>query len=413
MLKISTKHSLKTVFWLGIEVLMLLSALFQIDSLQILDEVVGMLSFFLIGWVIIKDRKVSLSLAKLVVLLIILVLIGLLSACASKKYYKFIYVIEGMFQFLKPFLIFTAAYLSFYSSRCIDTVFNFSVKFVKIMTVIMFLAMVYGYFTDNSIMIKHSAWVPFSQFGYYVFYSKYPAFLAVIIGAFLMILKAENQNKNNLPYIGMNCIMLVATQSGTGILMLIIFIVFFIMKNDYKIKTWQIVIIGFLCIIAAVGEIQTYLLDDTAARSRLLRYAFVTAVRYFPLGSGFSTFGSATAAKHYSQLYYDYGFQHMWGLSSNGNDGVDFLNDSYYPMIIGELGFIGLTIFIIFMTLLFLKFNNVPKGSSERYSLLFGLLTLMIIGFSQGGLSSIIGAVYMIVFALLSCRAERSKYVWN
>ena len=228
----------------------------------------------------------------------------------------------------------------------------------------------------------------------------------------MMLFRAENQKKN-LPYIAMNCIMLVATQSGTGILMLVMFIVFFFLKNDCKIKVWHIAILGVLCVIAAVGEIQSYLLDDTAARSRLLRYAFITAISFFPLGSGFSTYGSATAAKHYSQLYYEYGFRHMWGLSGNGYDGVDFLNDSYYPMIIGELGFIGMIVFLCLMALLFLKFNNVPKGSTERFSLLFGLLTLLIIGFSQGGLSSIIGAVYMMIFALLYQRAERSNDVWN
>ena len=115
MIKIPKKYNLTSILWIGIETLLLLSALFQIGSLQILDEAVGLLSIILIGWRIriIKRSNVNLVLVELIALLFLLALIGLLSAYVSKKYYSLIYVAEGTFQFLKPFLIFIAAYLSF------------------------------------------------------------------------------------------------------------------------------------------------------------------------------------------------------------------------------------------------------------------------------------------------------------
>lgn len=75
---------------------------------------------------------------------------------------------------------------------------------------------------------------------------------------------------------------------------------------------------------------------------------FHIAEDYFPFGSGMGTFGSlASIIKGYSQIYFDYGVSKI-GMNSpeavaRGNY---TLLDTYWPHILGELGFIGMVIFL-------------------------------------------------------------------
>ena len=98
------------------------------------------------------------------------------------------------------------------------------------------------------------------------------------------------------------------------------------------------------CIIFGQFQIQNYFLNDTAPRLVLLNYGLKTALAYFPLGSGFATYGSPVAASYYSPLYLLYGFNNKYGMSKTD---TSFLNDNYWPTIIGQFGFLGLIIALI------------------------------------------------------------------
>lgn len=94
-------------------------------------------------------------------------------------------------------------------------------------------------------------------------------------------------------------------------------------------------------------------LDDVGAEGhvRLAMYltSFSIALENFPLGSGMGSFGStASIFNYYSPLYFDYGIDKI------GSNGPEFVNsdqgstllDTFWPHILGEMGFIGLIIFL-------------------------------------------------------------------
>lgn len=83
---------------------------------------------------------------------------------------------------------------------------------------------------------------------------------------------------------------------------------------------------------------------------------------YFPFGTGFGTFGSSTAASHYSSLYYTLGFNRIEGMKPND---PKYLNDTFWPMIFGQLGFAGTVPFVLlFLGVLFRLYNRARESGN-------------------------------------------------
>ena len=85
---------------------------------------------------------------------------------------------------------------------------------------------------------------------------------------------------------------------------------------------------------------------------RLLFYS--TSIRlattYFPLGVGSGMFGSTMARIYYSPLYMDLGWNKYWGFSLYGD--ANFLNDNFWPMVIGQYGILSLLVVLMIYRLI-------------------------------------------------------------
>lgn len=92
-------------------------------------------------------------------------------------------------------------------------------------------------------------------------------------------------------------------------------------------------------------------------------YGGKTANTYFPFGSGFATFGSDQAARNYSRLYYQYGFNSLFGM--NTKDG-SFLSDTFWPMAIGQFGWIGSILYILIYVRIFFSFKWMNLNSEQK-----------------------------------------------
>jgi cytochrome c biogenesis factor len=79
----------------------------------------------------------------------------------------------------------------------------------------------------------------------------------------------------------------------------------------------------------------------------MLNASFRIAADHFPLGTGGGTFGSVASYQYgYSQVYYDYGIYLLWGGSP---DFYAFLQDVYWPKVIGEGGVLGTFFYLLFL----------------------------------------------------------------
>ena len=78
-------------------------------------------------------------------------------------------------------------------------------------------------------------------------------------------------------------------------------------------------------------------------RNALYIAGFRIAKDYFPFGSGQGTFGSYPVGKNYSPIYYRYGLHKLYGLGPDAVNSTkeNFLFDTYWSHILGEMGFIA------------------------------------------------------------------------
>lgn len=83
--------------------------------------------------------------------------------------------------------------------------------------------------------------------------------------------------------------------------------------------------------------------DINFIRERLLVDSIELANKNFPFGTGYGTFGSNIAFEKWSNLYNDLGYTQNL-----------YLSDSFWPIIIGQNGWIGLIIFLMIL-LMYLK----------------------------------------------------------
>ena len=75
-----------------------------------------------------------------------------------------------------------------------------------------------------------------------------------------------------------------------------------IIRKERKFRWWYAA--AFATMVSFISADQfSYYFSGNRARKVLLKYGFITARNYFPLGSGFATYGTAIAQRHYSELY--------------------------------------------------------------------------------------------------------------
>lgn len=85
---------------------------------------------------------------------------------------------------------------------------------------------------------------------------------------------------------------------------------------------------------------------DDFIRAKLLRDSISLANQFFPIGTGYGSFGSNIAAEHYSPLYVAMGYS---GLAGGSREENFALSDSFWPIIIAQFGWIGLLLFVYFL----------------------------------------------------------------
>lgn len=136
----------------------------------------------------------------------------------------------------------------------------------------------------------------------------------------------------------------------------ILFIIFF---RDYKKIIFFLVLLAII-MMAIMPSLQENIVEnvdylnavgfENHVRLGMYLTAARIAIDYFPVGSGFGSFGSlASIIDGYSPLYYEYGVDKIGANSEQAVlDGQHTLLDTFWPHIIAELGVFG-TFFYLYL----------------------------------------------------------------
>jgi len=246
---------------------------------------------------------------RILYLLLVMVIIGIISTIVYKISPSLIATLFDLILFVKPFVIF----LMFYSvPRAIKTeVLNGLNRIAKVIFLFVFM-----YYVAHKL------------FGTFLMANAFPilgnmaqvSWLRVVC---LNIIAATNERKVTRRYIVLFYISLFITGIGGFASALFasmtLYLYLYRENKERKLHIWQIAVLACVAFIFAYSDLQEYIFNGYAPRVLLLKYGFITANNYFPLGSGFASYGSEMAKRYYSKLYYEYGFNNVWSMSPENN----------------------------------------------------------------------------------------------
>lgn len=145
------------------------------------------------------------------------------------------------------------------------------------------------------------------------------------------------------------------------------------------------------------------------AKSLMVNTSLKIAKDYFPIGTGFGTFGSTYATNYYSPVYHMYGFTENYAMNENTKM---YLKDVFWPILFGETGILGTILYCGLIVILFMQIQRVFYYDKKKYMLLIFMFVYMLITtFSEAGfMQPMVMAFAFVMGTLLEEYEEKRNY---
>lgn len=238
----------------------------------------------------------------------------------------------------------------------------------------------------------------------------HPTYLAVFCIVVLAYLTLVSEDKV-IDYVFIIQAMLVcaSTFRSKAIGLLIIYIIFlYLAKRRIKLKASFVILAVLVMLIIFMPQIKFYYLDDTdSPRSVLTMTGLKIYSRFFPVGSGFGTFGSYISGVNYSPLYNEYRISSIWGLEKGNSF---FISDTFWPMIMGQFGFLGLLVFCIILLNFFILIFKLNEFNI--YNMLLALIPFTYLMIASTSESSFVN-YYSVNFFIMTGMAVNQIKVYR
>ena len=244
----------------------------------------------------------------------------------------------------------------------------------------------------------------YERFGFRCFqlFYQHPSRLASA-GIFLLVLMLmiESSGKKLNIYKAATVILIISTFRSKAIGLIVIYFAvdFYTNKLNKKIKLKQLLVFVPIILALVYPQIQDYYIENkNASRLQLTLKSISIANDYFPFGSGYSTYGSAPSIDPYSVVYSKYRLSNIWGLSKAFPQD---LSDTFWPMILGQFGYLGLTLKIIEMIIFVKIINVIRKGDRRNYfAAVIIFVYLIIASTSESAFVSPYATSYALLFSI-------------
>lgn len=174
--------------------------------------------------------------------------------------------------------------------------------------------------------------------------------VAMGVGMSLILLRDP---RGNFPWILVLLLVIASSLRSKGfVYCLLMLIGLFVLRGGRRLNVIHIALCVVMGVMIGWDQYISYFTNEGYARTELSRACVEVAMDYFPIGPGFATFGSniTSVSQYYSVLYYMYDLSTVEGLIP-GN--ATFLSDTFWPIVLGQFGFLGLAVFIFLMICLF------------------------------------------------------------
>lgn len=389
--KSKLKFNIYTAFIIILFTALILAELFAGRSF--LDEIIGILSAF---YLIVFRSKMERRDVITIILLAVVCLYGLVSNFISGLISNYLSVFIDILAECKIILSFFAVKY-FLNDKEKQSIIELLTGFSIIFTTISFICGIISLFKD----IGMSGIERYGVRSFHFIFDMEHQYIAVYMLVFaILVCNTRMKHGTKALFYFMAMISMILTTKAPPILFSIIFVgLAFYFKRHKKLSAFVIILGIIAIVIAGKYQIQTYLLSEDSPRRLFIKYAFKTANNYFPFGSGFATYGSDQASRNYSHLYYQYGFSKLNGMNP---DNPAFLSDTFWPMAIGQFGWVGSILYAIVYLRVFLTLKN-DKFSNEKRAFVYACyLQYMIHAIGSAILSSSAGMIGFMGLALVT-----------
>lgn len=335
-----------------------------------------------------RGKNISRQDKQIFVLIILLGVLGAISNIHSRLVSNISSNLIDYFGLYKTFLVFIFC-RELFDEKAVRSFVNLLLPICKLYLIICVITGLLSQFVDLGMTIEDKRY-GIKPFGFLFLNNVFPA---TILIAFMIIRFSNLKERSIKMYLGLLTICLILQTKGT-FLIFVAFLAFyyFYLKKRGKFKTKYLIIFLPIILYLFSYQIDTYISNTESVRMILILNGIKTAYDYFPLGSGFSTYGTNEAAVHYSPLYYKYGFDGMWKMGPE--DGA-FLNDGYIAGIIGEEGFIGFFLFIMLVVVMCRTIFSYQQCTLDQKAVIIGVLLCLLASMTATGIFKGVSGVFM------------------
>lgn len=212
----------------------------------------------------------------------------------------------------------------------------------KILAVVLFVFAIHDAF--------FTPWFPVGDYRYFtnsvILWFWHPESLSKASITIIFILAYNYKKyKNNIYYIFLLTVVMILTFRTKAIVSVVILYIFYLYFIKFNFKS--LIPVGIATVAGAsyfgYDSLNFYYVEiEDSARNILTRDSLALSKQFFPLGTGFGTYGSSMAAQHYSKLYYTLGYNRIYKMNEYD---TAYLSDTFWPIVIAQTGWLGLISF--------------------------------------------------------------------
>ncbi len=136
--------------------------------------------------------------------------------------------------------------------------------------------------------------------------------------------------------------------------------------------------------------------DSNVARVALTYTSVQIASDAFPFGLGWGMYGSPLSQQTKSPVYRMYGIDNVFGLNFS-RDGGAFMCDTFWPMLLGELGVLGTLLYCYILWLSFWPFIKKFRHNTANRQVLFPSFLFIILLIETIGKQTLVGPPHSLI----------------